>query len=116
MKKKGKMERRRPEVKRDALDRMRTTTNISRLASDLGIPRRTLYAWRDEEIAKVEKRKEKPKSREQELTQEVAQLKEALGQASVDLDFFRGALQRIWGRRQPNSAAGESAFTKKFAK
>jgi transposase-like protein len=116
VKKDGKMERRRPEVKRDALDRMRTTTNISRLAKELRIPRRTLYAWRDEEIAKAEKRKEKPKTRQEELTQEVAQLKEALGQATVDLDFFRGALQRIWERRQPSSAAGESVSTKKFEK
>lgn len=116
MKKSGKMERRRPEVKRDALDRMRTTTNICNLAKELGIPRRTLYAWRDEELAKAEKRKQKPKTREEELTQEVAQLKEALGQSAMDLSFFRGALQRIWERRQPNSAAGESTSTKKFEK
>ena len=116
MKKNGKMERRRPEVKRDALDRMRTTTNISKLAIELGIPRRTLYLWRDEELAKAEKRQEKPKTREEKLNQEVAQLKEALGQATVDLSFFRGALQRIWERRQLSSAVGESVSTKKFEK
>jgi len=116
MKKKGKMEWRRPEVKRQALDRMRTTTNISKLAKELGIPRRTLYDWRDKELARDEKRYQKPKTREEELTQEVAQLKEALGQATVDLGFFRGALQRIWERRQPNSAVGESVSTKKFEK
>ncbi|MBV8903101.1 MAG: hypothetical protein JOZ22_05645 [Acidobacteriia bacterium] len=116
MKKNGKMERRRPEVKRDALDRMRTTTNISRLARELHIPRRTLYAWRDKEIARAEKRKQKPKTPEQELRQEVAHLKEALGQATLDLDFFRGALQKIWERRQPSSAPGESASTNKSEK
>ena len=116
MTKRGKKPRCGPEVKRDALDQMRTTTNISKLAIELGIPRRTLYAWRDEELAKKQNREQKPKTREQELTQEVAQLKEALGQASLDLDFFRGALQRIWERRQPSSAVGESVSTKKFEK
>jgi uncharacterized protein (DUF3084 family) len=116
MKKGGKMERRRAEVKRDALDRMRITTNISALAKELGIPRRTLYAWRDEEVAKVEKRNQKPKTREQQLEQEVAQLKEALGQSTMDLNFFRGALQKIGERRQPSSAVIASASTTKSGK
>ena len=116
MKKNGKMERRRSEVKRDALDRMRTTTNICKLAKELDIPRRTLYAWRDEELAKVEKRKQKPKTREEDLEQQNAQLKEALGVATLDLSFFRGALQRIWERRQPNSAVGGSVSTEKSGK
>ena len=114
MKKGGKFERRGPEVKRQALERMRTTKNISSLAREIGIPRRTLYVWRDEELAKLEVRNKKPKTRQEQLTQEVAQLKEALGQASIDIDFFKGALQRIRERRQPTSAAGESASTKKF--
>jgi transposase-like protein len=116
MKKKSKMEQRRPEVRRDALDRMRTTTNICQLSKELGIPRRTLYAWRDKELAQAEKRTQRPKTREEELNQQVAQLKETLGQATVDLDFFRGALQRIWERRQLSSAVGESVSTKKFGR
>ena len=116
MKKNGEYNLRRPEVKRDALDRMRTTTNICKLAKELGIPRRTLYAWRDEELAKAEKRDQKPKTREQELEQQNAQLKEALGEAAMDLSFFRGALQRIWERRQANSAVGGSASTEKSGK
>jgi hypothetical protein len=109
----GKQERRRPEVKQRALDRMRTTGNISQLARDLGIPRRTLYAWQKQLEGKENKRQQKPKTHEQELEREVARLQQALGQATVDLDFFRGALQRIWDRRQGSSAAVESASTKK---
>lgn len=116
VKKKGSSERRRPEVKRDALDRMRTTTNISKLSKELGIPRRTLYAWRDRELVRVEKLKQKPKTREQQLEQEVAKIKQALADATLDLDFFRGALQKIWARRQPSSAVGASASTSKSGK
>lgn len=116
MKKNGKYERWPPEVKRAALDSMRVSTNICRLAKELGIPRRTLYMWRDEELAKVEKRKQKPKTHEEELEQENAQLREALGQSTMDLSFFRGALQRIEERRQPNSTVGESASMRKSGK
>jgi len=114
MKKGGNFERRGPEVKRKALERMRTAKNISSLAKELGIPRRTLYVWRDEELARTEVRKKRPKTHVEVLEQEVAQLRDALGQASLDIDFFKGALQRIRDRRQPTSAAGESASTKKF--
>lgn len=116
MKKGGKFERRGPEVKNQVLERMRTTKNISKLARELGIPRRTLYVWRDEELARISVRTKRPKTRVELLQQEVAQLRDALGQASIDIDFFKGALQRIRDRRQPNSAAGESASTKKFEK
>jgi transposase-like protein len=116
VKKKGGSERRRPEIKRDALDRMRTTTNICKLSKELGIPRRTLYAWRDRELVRVEKLKRKPETREQQLEQEVARIKQALGEATLDLDFFRGALQKIWDRQQPSSAVGGSASTSKSGK
>lgn len=116
VKKKGQPERRRPEIKRDALDRMRTTTNICKLSEELGIPRRTLYAWRDRELVRVEKLKQKPKTREQELEQEIAKVKRALAEATLDLDFFRGALQKIWDRRQQSSAVGEVASTTKSGK
>jgi transcriptional regulator with PAS, ATPase and Fis domain len=54
---------RRPEEKQRALERMRETGNISQLAKELGIPRRTLYAWRDQAVAKAQQREQKPKTR-----------------------------------------------------
>jgi hypothetical protein len=116
VKKNGIYERRRPETKQRALDRMRTSTNISKLSQDLGIPRRTLYAWLEAELAKEEKGRAKPKSREQELEQEVARLKGALADRSLDLDFFKGALQRIWEQRPPSCVADASASTRKSGK
>jgi transposase-like protein len=95
---------------------MRTSTNISRLCQDLGIPRRTLYGWLEAELAKAEKGQAKPKSREQEMEQEIVRLKEALADRSLDLDFFKGALQRIWERRPPSSVADASASTRKSGK
>ena len=113
MKKGNKVEWRRPAEKQRALERMKSTPNISALAKALGIPRRTLYSWRDKQLAKVESRRPDIKTREQELEEEVRHLKEALAERSLDLDFFKGALQKIWERRQPSSAVVESASTTK---
>jgi hypothetical protein len=50
------------------------------------------------------------------LEQELGQVKEALAERTLDIDFFRGALQRIRERQRPISAAGESASTRKSGK
>jgi transposase-like protein len=114
MKKGGKSVWRRGEVKQRALDRMKSAPNISVLAKELGIPRRTLYSWRDKQLAKLERRRPDIKTREQELQEEVRHLKEALAERALDLDFFKGALQKIWVRRQPSSAVVASASTTKL--
>ncbi len=116
MKKNGKYERRRPEVKQQTLDKMGLSENITKLAIVLGIPRSTLYLWRRQELAKAESKRKKPKNREEELAREVLRLKEALAERCMDLDFFKGALQRIWERQQPNSAVVESASTTRSGK
>jgi Transposase len=113
MAKGSKGEWRRPEAKQRALERMKSTPNISELARTLGIPRRTLYSWRDKQLAKVKSRKIEPQTREQELEQAIRHLKEALAERTLDLDFFRGALQKIEARRQPSSAVVASASTTK---
>ena len=113
MAKGSKDEWRRPEVKQRALERMKSTPNISELAKTLGIPRRTLYSWRDKQLAKVKSRKVEPQTREQELEQAIRHLKEALAERIMDLDFFKGALQKIEERRQPSSAVVGSASTTK---
>src|ERR1700677_3121778 len=111
----GKGEWRRPEAKQRALERMKSTPNISELAKTLGIPRRTLYSWRDKQLAKVKVkgRKIEPQTREQELEQVIRHLKESLAERTLDLDFFKGALQKIEERRQPSSAVVASASTTK---
>jgi hypothetical protein len=47
---------------------------------------------------------------------EIRHIKEALAEKTLELDFFRGALQRIEERRQPNSGGVGSASTKKSGK
>jgi len=117
MKKGGKCEWRRPEVKARALERMRTAPNISKLSKEMNIPRRTLYSWRDKELEKVEaRRKVEWQTREQELEQTIRHMKEVLAEKTLDLDFFKGALQKIEVRQQSRSAVVAPASTPKSGK
>jgi hypothetical protein len=46
----------------------------------------------------------------------VRELKQLLADKVREVDFFRGALQKVEARRQPNGKAGEAASTPKFGK
>lgn len=48
------------------------------------------------------------------LEQENRQLKQMLAERPLEVDFFKGALQKITARRQQNIAAGGMAFTTKY--
>jgi hypothetical protein len=117
MKKGGKSEWRKPEVKARALERMRTAPNISALSKEMNIPRRTLYSWWNKQLAKAErKRKVEWQTREQELEQAIVHLKEVLAEKTLDLDFFKGALRKIEERRQTRSAVVAPASTTRSGK
>ncbi len=45
---------------------------------------------------------------------EIGQLKRLLADKTVEVDFFRGALQKVEARRRRNDVAGEKASTRKF--
>lgn len=107
--------------KHRAVAQMEIADNIRQLARDLGVSWRQLYQWE----AKL---KGKPKGQasnravpekacasavEQELREEVGQLREALGKRTLEVDFFKGALQRIEARRQNSANPGEMPSTER---
>jgi len=51
--------------------------------------------------------------RESTLRKTVSQLKRVLAEKTVELDFFKGALQKVEARRQRNGISGETASTTK---
>jgi hypothetical protein len=95
---------------------MKGCNNIRALAEELGVERKSLYLWREElDPESVVKRKPGPpaKSREAELEEEVARLKRVLADKTLELDFFKGALQRVEERRrQSNSTGGKTSTTR----
>ena len=97
-----------------AVERMRCCENVKELASELGVHRSVLYQWRDQ-LAPQERAEWQAKegAAETRLERENRELKQALAEKTLEVDFFRGALQKIAARRQRNTKAGETASTSK---
>jgi len=102
------------DFRRIAVERMKGCNNIATLAKELGVERKSLYLWREQlDPESVISRKPGPpaKSREVELEKEVSQLKRVLADKTLELDFFKGALQRIKERRRQSKNSGDKTST-----
>lgn len=96
-----------------AVERMRNCENVKELAQELGVHRSVLYQWRDQLAPQDRAEWEEKGSAEARLERENRELKQALAEKTLEVDFFRGALQKIAARRQNSSKAGETASTSK---
>jgi len=105
------------EFRRMCVERMKQCDDIVALAAELDIHRRLLYRWRDQ-LDPVDKSEWPPpqNSRESTLRKEVGRLKRVLADKTVELDFFKGALQKVEARRQQSGDSGEKASTTKSGK
>jgi len=102
------------EFKLQAVQRMKTSPNITDLAKELGIERKLLYTWRNEIEGRARKAEiGTPLSPEDrrvtQLEKELAKTRVALAREVVKNDFFRSALRNLEVSTQ-NS--GSSALTK----
>ena len=96
------------ELRRQAVERMNTCGNIVGLARELGVSRRVLYQWRD----RLEQTDSSPgRSRELILRKQILKLKRLLANKTLEVDFFRHALQRVGARRRQNFHPGDKAST-----
>ena len=104
--------------KRMVVERMKQCDNILALSAELGVHRRLMYKWRDQfdPVAKGEKLPPPLNLRESRLRQEVNQLKRVLADKTLELDFFKGALQKVEARRQQSGKSGAKASTTKSGK
>ena len=99
------------------VERLKQSDNIVELAKELGVHRRMLYRWRDQYDPPDKSEWPPPQnSRESTLRKEVSQLKRVLAEKTLELDFFKGALQKIEARRQPQDVTGAKASTTKSGK
>ncbi len=102
---------------RMAVERMRSCDNIGDLAKELGVGRRCLYKWQAK-LDHLEPGEEAPRtsSHESSYRQQVHRLKRLLAEKTLEVDFFKGALQKVEARRQKSSEAGETTSTHRSAK
>ena len=105
------------EFKASAMERMRTCDNIVALSRELKVHWRMLYRWKAAaEAAEAAARQNAPGQREAALQAEITQLKIALADKAMELDFFRGALQKIETLRRASARNGEEASTTRSGK
>ena len=95
------------EFRRLAVARMQGSSNVSALSRELDIPRRLLYRWQ----MRMQGPAVAVASRFSGLEEENRLLKQLLAERELEVDFFKGALQKIAARRQRNDGAGETAST-----
>ena len=96
------------ELRRQAVERMNACGNIVGLARELGVSRRVLYQWRD----RMEQTDCSPgRSRELILRKQILKLKRLRANKTLEVDFFRHALQRVGARRRQSFHPGDKAST-----
>ena len=100
-----------------AVERLKRCENIVALSEELGVHRRLLYKWRDQlDPVDIGDEPLPENPRESTLRKEINQLKRVLVDKTLELDFFKGALQKVEARRQKSGISGESASTTKSKK
>ena len=113
-KRKGKYGKYSNEFRQKAVELLKQSENIKELAKELGVDRRLLYYWRDR--GDLTEGRPGATSRERKLGAEVGQLKRLLAEKTLEVDFFKGALQKVAARRQPSDDSGGTASTTKSGK
>src|ERR1700745_547106 len=93
-----------------AVECMRSSDNIGDLAKELGAGRRCLYKWQAK-LDHLEPGEVAPRtnSHESSYRQQVHRLKRLLAEKTLEVDFFKGALQKVKARRQKSGASREMA-------
>lgn len=116
MAKKAKWRRHTLEFKRQVVERMKTCPNIHELACELKIERKLLYTWRYQFEGRPEPRHTNlgiaaEDRKEKQHRDEIAKLKAALADKTLENDFFRNALLKVKEGRQRSTETGASAST-----
>jgi transposase len=107
---------------------MKTCDNVTALARELGIRRKWLYKWSEKERAlyavatpppagvgsgpAAEARAAVPPA-DTQLRKRVRELESMVARQNLEIDFFKGALQRIEQRRRKRAETTASASTSK---
>jgi transposase-like protein len=103
------------EFRRQAVEQMKESDNLRALARKLGIDRRLLYDWRAR-AADLRDQRSPANRKTRKQAAEISELKRLLAEKTLELDFFKGALQKVAARRQARGVSGEKAFTTKSGK
>jgi transposase-like protein len=97
------------EFREMAVERSRTCLHLGRLCKELGIDPHTLRTSRKKVGAKRDAAP--PGIGTETVQEENRRLKRALAEKVLEVDFFKGALQKVEVRRQQSASNGAKAST-----
>ena len=97
------------------MERMKDCPSVSALAEELGVHRTVLYHWQ-RQLEAAGDSSARATSPVRELRKQVRDLKRVLAEKTLEVDFFKGALQKIEARRQSNTGSGGTASTTRSGK
>jgi transposase-like protein len=105
------------EVRLWAVEQIRAGVPVREVAKQIGADARQLYRWKKNPIHPDSKRnQEENPPAEVSLYQELQQVKQALAEKVLELDFLKGALRRVEARRQKSGSSGETTSTERSKK
>jgi transposase-like protein len=84
-----------------------------KVARELGVHWSTLYRWRNRLDPTVNRGETLSSGETEALQQKVERLSQLLAEKTLEVDFFRGALQKVEARRQRRASSGEKTSTSK---
>lgn len=94
---------------------MRNGENVRALARELGVHFTQLYRWEKKAPAEPggsgDQSSSISPSAEVRLQQELRQAKQLLAEKTLEINFFKGALQKVGARRQQSKNSGEKTST-----
>ncbi len=97
-----------PKFQRMAVERMRTCEHVGELARELGVGPRGLYKWRAKlEALEPGEEAARPSTHAAACRKENQKLKRLLAEKTLEVGFFRGALQKVEARRRRSGETGE---------
>ena len=113
---KAKWRRHTVDFKRQVVERMKTCENIEALAQEVNIQRKLLYTWKYQFEGRPEPRHANlgitaEDRKEKQHREEIAKLKAALADKTLENDFFRSALLKVKEGRQRSTETGAVAST-----
>jgi transposase-like protein len=95
---------------------MKECDNIVALAKELGVSRRRLYKWKEQQGSGGEEIPAAVQTYIGKLEQENNQLKRMMAEKALEVDFFKGALQKVEAVGRNKSDSGEKASTTRSGK
>ena len=92
-----------------AVARMETCEDVGELARELGVRPRRLYKWRRKlEMVEPGPEASRLSTHASAHRKEIHRLKQLLAEKTLEVDFFKGAVQKVEARRQKSDETGET--------